>query len=106
MKHPLKWEFPGGKLEENEDPEACLKREIKEELNLEIELIEQLPSNTHSYSAERSINLIPYRCRLLSSEIILEEHRQILWLKPEQLKNLDWAEADVPIVNHYIEKYK
>ncbi|HSM62667.1 MAG TPA: (deoxy)nucleoside triphosphate pyrophosphohydrolase, partial [Gillisia sp.] len=105
MKLPLKWEFPGGKLEGDESLEACLKREIKEELSVESELIEQLPSNFHIYSNIK-LELIPFRCSLQTFEIDLLEHSQIRWLSIERLQDLDWAEADVPIVNHYIQNFK
>jgi len=100
MKLPLKWEFPGGKIEEHESLEACLKREIREELGIEIEILEQLPSFKHSYSANFSIELFPFRCKIINHEIQLAEHKQIKWLSLEKLKDLDWAEADVPIVNY------
>ena len=100
MKLPLKWEFPGGKIEDNESLEACLKREIKEELGIEIEILKQLPSFKHNYSANFSIELFPFRCKRLSHEIQLAEHKQIKWFSLEKLKNLDWAEADVPIVDY------
>jgi len=105
MHLPLKWEFPGGKIEKNERPEACLKREIKEELGVEIEVLQQLPSNFHIYS-NLKLELIPFRCSLQTFEIELLEHSQIRWLLIEKLQDLDWAEADVPIVNHYIRKFR
>jgi 8-oxo-dGTP diphosphatase len=100
MKLPLKWEFPGGKIEERESLKACLKREIREELGIEIDILEQLPSFEHSYSADFSIELFPFRCKILSNEIHLAEHKQIKWLSLEELEKLDWAKADVPIVNY------
>lgn len=105
MNQPLKWEFPGGKVEGDESPEASLKREIREELGVEIELIEQLPSNFHIYSNIK-LELIPFRCALKTFEIDLLEHLQINWLSIQKLQDLDWAAADVPIVNHYIQNYK
>lgn len=104
MELPLKWEFPGGKIEANESIEACLKREIREELGIEIDILEQLPSFKHRYSVNLSVELFPFRCKALRKEIHLTEHKQIKWLSLEELKDLDWAEADVPIVHHYIQK--
>lgn len=105
MDLPNKWEFPGGKVK-NETLEECLRREIKEELGVEIVVLEQLPSNQHNYSKSKVIELIPFRCSLQTFEILLLEHSKVEWLPIEKLKSLDWAEADIPIVNYYIENYK
>ncbi|HEY9184508.1 MAG TPA: (deoxy)nucleoside triphosphate pyrophosphohydrolase [Salegentibacter sp.] len=105
MNLPNKWEFPGGKVK-NETLEECLRREIKEELGVEIIVLEQLPSNQHNYSKSKVIELIPFRCALQTFEIVLLEHSKVEWLPIEELKTLDWAEADIPIVNYYIKNYK
>ena len=105
MKLPFKWEFPGGKVESGESPEACVVREIKEELNLDINPGMTLQLSIHHYP-EFSINLIPFICEIMGGEIILSEHTQYLWLDPAELLNLDWAEADIPIVKNYIELIK
>jgi 8-oxo-dGTP diphosphatase len=106
MSLPLKWEFPGGKLEPGETLEDCLKREIKEELGLTVKILERLPSNTHKYSDNKIIELIPFRCSLQTSEIDLKEHSKIEWATVSQLNYFDWAEADIPIVQHYILNFK
>lgn len=106
MSLPLKWEFPGGKLEEDETLEDCLKREIKEELGIGVKILERLPSSKHRYSEKKIIELIPFRCSLQTSEIDLKEHSKIEWATISQLKNFDWAEADIPIVQHYIKHFK
>ncbi|MCY2685759.1 (deoxy)nucleoside triphosphate pyrophosphohydrolase [Salinimicrobium sp. TH3] len=95
MNLPLKWEFPGGKVEENEDLQTCLKREIK--------INERLPFNTHSYSNNKVIKLIPFRCSLQTFEIDLKEHLKVEWASPTDLSRYDWAEADIPIVQNYIQ---
>ena len=105
MNLPLKWEFPGGKVEEDENLETCLRREIKEELGVEIKVNERLPFNIHSYSDDNLINLIPFRCSLQTFEIDLKEHQKIEWLLLPELDKLDWAEADIPIVQKYIQLY-
>ncbi|MGB7843807.1 MAG: (deoxy)nucleoside triphosphate pyrophosphohydrolase, partial [Salinimicrobium sp.] len=103
---PLKWEFPGGKVEQGEEFESCLIREIKEELGVEINVIERLPSNKHHYADQKTIELIPFRCSLQTSEIHLKEHRKIEWVPIQELNRFDWAEADIPIVQYYMQKYQ
>lgn len=104
MNLPLKWELPGGKLEDEETLEECLQREIMEELGLEITILEKLPCNT-SYDSNKGIVLIPFRSQIIDGELTLKEHKQIKWLYPEELIKLDWAEADIPIVKHYTKHY-
>ena len=101
MKLPLKWEFPGGKIEENETEEHSIKREIKEELNIEIELISRLTPVTFKYP-NFEINLIPFIATYLKGEIVLFEHKQYKWLLKDELKKLDWAAADIPILKEYV----
>jgi 8-oxo-dGTP diphosphatase len=97
MRLPLKWEFPGGKLEKNETEEMCIKREIIEELNLEINVIKRLTPSHFQYS-EASVELIPYLADYVSGEPLLKEHKCYLILNIGEFCNLDWAEADLPIV--------
>jgi 8-oxo-dGTP diphosphatase len=103
MHLPLKWEFPGGKIEANETPEACLIREIKEELNIDIEIIEGLSANDHQYP-DKFIRLIPFMCRQTGGEIFLKEHADYKWLDRKDLLDLDWAEADVEVVKQLLTK--
>ena len=99
MSLPGKWEFPGGKLELNELPEDALIREIKEELNVSIEITDSLPISDYSYVPEKVIRLIPFRCVIQNNEIpVAAEHAELRWMKKEDLLNLNWAEADVPII--------
>ncbi|WP_291859247.1 (deoxy)nucleoside triphosphate pyrophosphohydrolase [Marinilabilia sp.] len=102
MSMPLKWEFPGGKVEKGESEEACVKREIKEELDIEIKLLKRLTPVRHSYP-HVSIELIPFQADFYRGEVNLLEHKQYLLLDKQQLGDLDWADADVPIVNEYME---
>jgi 8-oxo-dGTP diphosphatase len=97
MKLPLKWEFPGGKVEENENNEECIVREIKEEINVEVEIVKKLANSIYDYGAFK-INLIPFIANYISGEIKLLEHKDYRLLDKSQLMNLDWAEADLPIV--------
>ncbi len=97
MSLPLKWEFPGGKIEKNETAEACIKREIKEELNIEILLLKKLSTSFYKYP-NISIELIPFVAQYLSGDLVLKEHQNFQLLSLAELNNLDWAEADLPIV--------
>lgn len=105
MNLPLKWEFPGGKLEVGETAEECLIREIKEELNIRIEITASLPSNDHQYP-DKLIRLIPFTCKYLGDEIQLKEHTAFRWMEVQDLMDLDWADADIPIAKQYLELRK
>lgn len=96
----LKWEFPGGKLEAGETDVEALVREIREELSVEIRLGARLPV-TNRDDAVRIIQLIPFVCQLATNDIILTEHEQVLWLTPDELPALDWAEADRDVLQNY-----
>ncbi|WP_293944775.1 MULTISPECIES: (deoxy)nucleoside triphosphate pyrophosphohydrolase [unclassified Sphingobacterium] len=101
MKLPLKWEFPGGKIETGESKEDCLRREIEEELNIDITIRKVLTMVEHHY-ADFSLQLYPFVCSLQSGEVKALEHAQAIWVAIDQLLDYDWAEADLPIVNEYI----
>jgi 8-oxo-dGTP diphosphatase len=98
----LKWEFPGGKVEPAETPEAAIIREIKEELGCDITLTRTLPRFTHAYGPV-TIEMIPFVGRLTpaSAEPQLHEHIAVQWVKPEILRTLDLAAADLPVVASY-----
>ncbi|WP_316788976.1 (deoxy)nucleoside triphosphate pyrophosphohydrolase [Pedobacter frigoris] len=102
MKLPLKFEFPGGKIETGESAEQCLLREVKEELNLEIEIVSSLSPVIYPYP-EFSIRLIPFVCCIKSGNLILREHASSGWRSVDQsLLDLDWAAADIPIVREFL----
>jgi len=97
MSQPMKWEFPGGKLEPGESEEECIVREIREELGIEIEITGTLQLNVHDYG-DFIIRLVPFLAKHVSGNIVLKEHRNYLLVEKHELTNLDWAPADVPIV--------
>ncbi len=101
MSLPLKWEFPGGKIEKDEDKKTALKREIQEELSIEIEIGNELDPIIHHYE-NFSITLIPFLCSSNSREFKRKEHKEIRWEKKENLKKYDWAAADIPIINEIL----
>jgi 8-oxo-dGTP diphosphatase len=100
MRMPLQWEFPGGKIEPGEGPEACLHRELLEELGIRVSVKRVMPTLTHRYPAF-TVMLHPFVCELLSGELVLNEHRAIVWLKPGELPALNWVEADFAIIAAY-----
>ena len=104
MSLPLKWEFPGGKLDEGESPEECLKRELHEELGIEASVGQAFPTTTHHYPSF-SVTLYPFICKIISGEIILHEHSAMVWLPIEELHSLDWAEADLPVIEEYHKQF-
>lgn len=102
MSLPLKWEFPGGKMEHEEKEEEALHREIMEELNIRILILKKLPT-VMEVGEDFSINLIPYLTKYLDGEIILEEHHAFRFVSVSQLEELDWAAADIPVVRALLE---
>lgn len=103
MSFPLKWEFPGGKIEMGETAENCLMREINEELKIIISILEELIPVQYPYDSF-TINLIPFVAKYESGEIHLSEHKAFKWLKNEELKSLDWASADIPVLDEFLKQ--
>ena len=101
MKLPLKWEFPGGKINPDETAEMCINRELMEELNVEVEILEKLIDSQHNYH-NFTINLIPFVVKLKAGHLTLREHKAFQWLELEELKNLDWAPADIPVLDQFL----
>ncbi len=97
MAEPLKWEFPGGKVEPGEGPHEALAREIREELNLVVEVGARLGRGVH-VEAGRRVELDVYIAAVVSGEIHLAEHRQVGWFRAAQIDGLDWAAADLPVL--------
>ncbi|MDM1379484.1 (deoxy)nucleoside triphosphate pyrophosphohydrolase [Myroides marinus] len=98
---PFKWEFPGGKVEIGENDDNCIVREIKEELDLDIIIKSRLTSVVHHYESF-SLELIPFICLTNTPVFQRREHAQILWVESTELRNYDWAAADIPIVEEYL----
>lgn len=95
-----KWEFPGGKVKEKEDPKTALVREIKEELEVEVKINEKLFSFKYS-NEEGDICFKTYLCNLKSKkiEMVPREHKELRWVSIDELRNYDLIEADEVIVD-------
>jgi len=91
------WEFPGGKLEPGESAEAALVREIREELDTEIEVGELLYTVEYDYP-DFHLHMDCFLCRILSGDLVLKEHEAAAWLTKEQLYSVGWLPADLDLL--------
>lgn len=92
-----KWEFPGGTVEQDETPEACLKREIREEFGINVSVGRFFGESVYHYD-HCSIKLLTYRAHWESGSITSKDHSDYRWVPAEQLTRYDFAPADIPIV--------
>ncbi|AWZ48953.1 8-oxo-dGTP diphosphatase MutT [Clostridiaceae bacterium 14S0207] len=97
MSIPNHWEFPGGKIEENETLKQAIEREIKEELNCTVNFIDIFNDDTYEYD-NFIVNLITLKCKLVEGTPTASEHSKLLWLHRENLSSLKWAPADISTV--------
>lgn len=93
----MKYEFPGGKIENGETKEDALKREISEELKMQIDIQEEFITVTHHYP-DFILTMHSFICSCDSPTLTLTEHISYQWLNTNEIKNLDWAAADIPIM--------
>ena len=98
------WEFPGGKVETGESPQEALKREIREELDAEIEVGELLETVEWDYP-EFHLRMHCYVCHIVSEDICLNEHEAAAWLTKQTLHSVKWLPADEGLINTIEEVY-
>ncbi len=91
------WEFPGGKIEPGETPQEALAREIKEELDIEIEVKDFLETVEYDYP-EFHLSMDCFFCVIRSGELVLKEHEAAKWLTAEKLDSVDWLPADKGLI--------
>ncbi len=96
-----KFEFPGGKIEDGESKEQALHRELMEELNLTTRINTFFHTVVHSYP-DFELTMHSFICEIDSKELTLHEHIDLKWLKVKELHTLDWAAADIPIVDKLV----
>ena len=92
------WEFPGGKIEPSESREVALKREIQEELGVDIAIENLLCTIEYDYSSFH-LTMHCYLCSIASGEIELREHKSARWLRPEELGCVEWLPADKDVIS-------
>lgn len=95
---PLKWEFPGGKIEHGEQPRDALRRELEEELGVDATIGDEVARIEHTYASGASVELRFYVVREYRGEMENRIFRDVVWANPTELPNYDFLEADAPIV--------
>lgn len=96
--HALKWEFPGGKANDGESDAACLQRELREELQIDATIGEQLYQSVHHYPSGRSVALTFFHVPHYRREIVNTQFHAFVWAEPRQLLEYDFLEGDYDFV--------
>ena len=91
------WEFPGGKIEAGEKPQEALQREIREELDTQIEVGELIDTIEYDYPAFH-LSMDCFWCKIIKGNLVLKEHEAAKWLGREELDSVDWLPADVTLI--------
>lgn len=96
------WEFPGGKIEEDETPQEALKREIMEELDTEISVGELIDTVEYDYPTFH-LSMDCFWCEIIKGDFVLKEHKAARWLRKEELDSVGWLSADILLIDMILE---
>ena len=96
---PLKWEFPGGKIEPEEQPEEALHRELEEELGIRAEIGAKVATIQHVYATGTAVELHFYLVERWRGEVQNRIFREVVWVKSEEMPAYDFLEADIALIN-------
>ena len=99
MSSPLCWEFPGGKVEQDESEQAALKRELGEELDIEVDITGFL-IRSQVVHLQMTIEMSIYACTISGGTPQAKEHKQLRWVLADELEDYVWAPADIPIIDY------
>jgi 8-oxo-dGTP diphosphatase len=95
---PLKWEFPGGKVEAGEEPKSALVRELREELEIEAEAVKEVFSHTHTYPGFTTVKLDFFYVARYRGEIVNQVFEAIRWVSAEEFAAMDFLDGDRPVL--------
>ena len=99
------WEFPGGKIEDGETPKECMARELKEELEIEVEVGRLIISNKHRYP-NGIYEVLVYKVEHISGNFVLNDHDEVKWITIDEISKFDFPPANTPIINYLKNSYE